>query len=283
MEIFDKYKKCGFVPFSFDIDVEKNTKKKIVKNIPTYGIYNSYNNKKNINIKKNGHGLKMGIEYNKKFLIGLDIDNKAGPYDGLLKWKELLLKHYKNDDIDIINTPTQQTGTGGYHYLFLVSKEQLNIIGCSITGLYINNSDDKYKIDIKATNQFLICEPSNYDGKYYKWIKDPAETKILNIPEWIFKIIVKHKEHKPPVKIKETKPTQDEQPTQEIINKIDDNIYKYLNCINTGRYDDYDDWIYIGRVLKNINIPYEYYLTKSRASKNFKSDEDVYKKWLSFK
>ena len=67
--------------------------KKIVKNLPTYGIYNSYN-KKNINVKKNGHGLKMGIEYNKKFLIGLDIDNKAGPYDGLSKWKELLLKHY---------------------------------------------------------------------------------------------------------------------------------------------------------------------------------------------
>ena len=41
--------------------------------------------------------------------------------------------------------------------------------------------------------------------------------------------------------------------------------------------------MHIGRVLKNCNIPYEYYLTKSRKAKNYKNDNDISNKWVSFK
>ena len=288
MTIFDKYNAAGLIPFSFNIDVHEQTRTKIFKDIPTFGIYKKFN-KKNIDETKNGHGVIMGTKQGDKYIIGLDIDNKPGIYDGLEKWKALLNKHYKlkNENDDILfhfDTPTQKTGTNGYHYLFLVSQEQLKIIGCSITGLYIDDSDDKYKIDIKATNQFLACEPSNYDGKIYKWIKAPHETAIINIPNWIFNIIVKHKEHKPKAQPKEkATPKQQEEQKPLIINKVDNNLYKYLECLDQTRYNNYDNWVNIGRILKNNNIPFEYYLEKSRKAKNFISDDDVLKKWTTFK
>ena len=67
----------------------------------------------------------MGEKIGDKFLIGLDIDNKKGPLDGVSKWKQLLLKHYGTDKTNIIKTPLQRTGNNGYHYLVLVNEEQL--------------------------------------------------------------------------------------------------------------------------------------------------------------
>jgi len=283
-KIFDKYKAAGFVPFSFNLELDPTTKKKILKNMPTFGIYEKFL-KKNIDTRKSGHAIKMGIKLDKYFLIGFDVDNKPGIYDGLTKWRELLQRHNKNNNIDSLNTPTQETISGGYHYLFLVTRDQLRVIGNAITGLYIDNSDDKYKIDIKADNSFLICEPSTYGGRMYKWLKAPHDTPILNMPVWLYEIIIKHKRHKPPQKIKEIKITsQDEQLIEkDTTDTTEDNIYKYLECINDNRYNDYEDWVHIGRVLKNNNIPYEYFLMKSKAANNFKSDEDTRAKWDTFK
>ena len=101
--------------------------------------------------------------------------------------------------ITAINTPIQQTGNNGYHYLFLVSEDQLRLIGCSLTGLIIDGL--KYSIDIKATNQFLLCEPTKYKNKCYQWIKAPDDNDILKMPCWLYDIIISNKEKPKAIKI----------------------------------------------------------------------------------
>jgi hypothetical protein len=49
---------------------------------------------------------------------------------------------------------------------------------------------EKYAIDYKAKNQFMIVEPSKYDGKYYKWTTDIL-SPIQKMPDWLVKIIKK--------------------------------------------------------------------------------------------
>ena len=43
---------------------------------------------------------------------------------------------------------------------------------------------------------------NNYNNKIYKWLISPDKAQIIDIPEWIYEIIVKHKEHKAPQKLK---------------------------------------------------------------------------------
>ena len=128
-----------------------------------------------INKNYNGCMMRMGLEISEnEFVIGLDIDNKPDTddiFNGLTKWRELLnINNYVS--FESINTPTQLTGNKGYHYLFSVSSEQLKKIGCSLTNIKIEGKT--YSIDVKATNQNLIVEPSSYSSvdkniKNYTW------------------------------------------------------------------------------------------------------------------
>ncbi len=56
---------------------------------------------------------------------------------------------------------------------------------------------------LRLISLFLVCEPSKYNNTIYKWLISPDKANIIDIPEWIYEIIVKHKEHKAPQKIKE--------------------------------------------------------------------------------
>ena len=199
-DIINKYKLASLIPFSLTISEDKATGKKKLSNLPAHSTLKKYSSG-NIDKRKNGLAIRTGTPYkDNKYIIAVDIDNKPEDkkyLNGHQKWKELINKHYSLDNREkgnIINidtvenfnndmiaqgqheaefiflqTPTQATGNNGYHYLFLVDEEQLNIIGASLTGLIIDNSNKHYSIDIKATNQFLIVEPSKYNNKCYKY------------------------------------------------------------------------------------------------------------------
>ena len=166
-DIYEKYKSASLIPFSLKITEEN--KKKVLTNIPNFTTIIRYS-KSNIDKRASGLAIRTGTLYKKSgyYIVGIDIDNKPDDEymkNGLTKWSELMnINNFPT--LTSINTPIQKTGNNGYHYLFLVNEEQLKIIGASLTGLYIDGI--KYTIDIKATNQFLLCEPSRYKNKYYE-------------------------------------------------------------------------------------------------------------------
>jgi hypothetical protein len=306
--IFNKYKTAELIPFSFKLGTKANGQKDISE-LPTHGDILKYTPSL-INKNKTGHAIRTGTAYKDKFIIGIDIDNKPNNelcLDGLTKWKELMNINYTiteeaieiniNNTFDInnicidkelkfLNTPTQKTGNGGYHYLFLVDAEMVQIIKGGCTGLNIDNSFKKYAIDVKLNNGFLISEPSKYDNKFYKWIKAPTDTPILDIPIWLFNIIKENKEPTKKAIIKQAeneiqkKAINKDAPMQYADNDI---IYQYINCISINRYNSYGEWIKILQVFKNNNLSFDVFLQLTRRSKFYETDEYIINKWNSFK
>jgi len=293
MSIYDKYKKAGLIPFSFSIDEDKNGSKKLL-NLPSHININKYD-KAYIDKRKNGLGIRTGTKQkNNMFVIGFDVDkkdNKDGVKNGLTKWNELLKEH-KFKSPDSINTPTQKTGNNGYHYLFLVTDDQLKIIGSSITDLIIDGI--KYSIDVKASNQLLICEPSIYKGKFYKWLDDktPSDIDILKMPSWIYDIIFKYRQNQNKEnKLQEPQKTKDkkdklQEPIKEIIyNDTNDAYIKYeplLKCLNIARYDDLKNWVELGHIFFSLGVPFSYWDEMSKTSAKYREGECA-KKWAKLK
>jgi hypothetical protein len=288
MNIYEKYKKAGLIPFSFRIDQDKNGNKKLL-NMPSHININKYD-KEYIDKRKNGLGIRTGTKTKKNnmFIVGFDVDNKEnkeGVLNGLTKWNELL-KEQNFKTPDSITTPIQKTGNNGYHYLFLVNDEQLKIIGSSITDLIIDGL--KYSIDVKATNQLLISEPSTYKGKFYKWIegKAPSDIEILKMPTWLYDIIYKFKQPKQKEAPKPKAKKEHNEPIQEIIyDDTNDAYIKYeplLKCLNISRYDDLKQWLELGHIFYSLNIPFSYWDEMSKISSKYRVGECA-KKWAKLK
>jgi hypothetical protein len=304
-DIFEKYKKAGLIPFSFKLGCKKNGKKD-VSEMPDHSRIKKYS-ASYIDKRQKGYAIRTGIEINGKFLIGVDIDNKIDDpkfLNGLTIWTELLKSNYdiqerapvdidetfniddinRDNSILFLDTPTQRTGNGGYHYLFLVDAEQLAIIKGGSTGLFINGNIKEYSIDIKGTGGCLFSEPSIYK-KNYEWLKAPADTPILNLPDWLYKIIKENKEPKVKKVLIETK----EEPKQIKVKQItpektpDDIIYKYIECLKASRYNNRAEWIQILLLFKNNNLNFNYFLEKSRSSTAYENDDYIIKTWESFK
>jgi hypothetical protein len=302
--IFSTYKKECLTAFSFNLGYTNN--KKTVSNVPPFSTYEGYN-KKYLDKEKTGTAIRTGLKYKdtNKYIILLDIDNKPDgtQLNGLTKWRELLNSHYppqteniidiNNNFNDIIyneflriDTPTQRTGGGGLHYLFLVNAEQLNIIAGGITGLNIDNNN--YQIDVKAMNGFLISEPSTYkteDGtiKNYKWLKG-INNNISDTPEWIFKIIKDNKGAPNKKQLITNRGENIQQTEHPIINiQIDKNIYEYFNLLNVKRFNNYYEWYFLLVIFKTYNLSYEIFLKRSRQSIHYITDEYIFNKWQDCK
>jgi len=186
----DTYKNKNLVSFSINLSSE-NSKKKL-SSIPMFSKITKTNQDKYINSSMNGLAIRLGLPNNDKtFVILLDIDNKDDTEDntiknGMRKWKELMKIHDKNNKI---KTMRQTTGNNGLHYLFKVKEKDFEKLPNMITELNID--EQKYSIDFKGKNQFVIVEPTNYDNKYYKW--DDINEEIQMIPKWIFNLLISHK------------------------------------------------------------------------------------------
>jgi hypothetical protein len=177
-----EYAKSGFIPFTLNIGLKEDGRKDIK---PPKG-YNDIDSDTYIDYvfnKHNGMALRTGILIDDEYyLILIDIDNKESETvkNGMDKWKQIIKGK-------IINTPTQKTGNDGLHYLFKVSENIFDKLKSSGTELVIDG--EKYAIDYKAKNQFMIVEPSKYDGKYYKWTTN-ISTPVQEMPDWLVRIII---------------------------------------------------------------------------------------------
>lgn len=61
-------------------------------------------------------------------------------------------------------------------------------------------------------------------------------------------------------------------------------IIDLLNILNVKRFDNYDDWIKIGMILKSLNETYiDTYIEYSKKSPKYTTASDVMNKWKSFK
>jgi hypothetical protein len=69
MNIYEKYKKAGLIPFSFTIDQDKNGNKKLL-NMPSHININKYD-KTYIDKRKNGLGIRTGTKTKKIICLSL--------------------------------------------------------------------------------------------------------------------------------------------------------------------------------------------------------------------
>lgn len=286
-----KYSENGFIPFT--INIQHNSGKKLLKNVPSFSTINSENYVNFIDDSMNGMAIRLGCESDNYYIVLIDIDNKEdndSVLNGITKWNELIKKKK-------INTPTQKTGNDGLHYLFKVSEEDFKKLPASITELSIEGQ--KYSIDFKGKNQFVIVEPSKYDDKYYKWTTDYT-TNIQILPKWIHDILLNNK----PIKAaKSKKLPKDEVPVginEDVIisahkkedDELSDNEKKYnyayddieylLSLLSSERSDNYDEWIKVGMCLYNIDKKNLILWQKwSKRNKKYKQGE-CEQKWKTF-
>lgn len=75
------------------------------------------------------------------------------------------------------------------HYYFLYD-DKLELTSTSKV-IKINNK--KIGIDVKTNGGYIIVPPSSNENGKYKWINHPKDTKIINFPEWIYKLILDSK------------------------------------------------------------------------------------------
>lgn len=116
----------------------------------------------------NNTGLLCG-EINGFFV--LDIEK-----DGIPDWLELI----KNKPE--IQTPTVETGNGGYHLYFKYDPDIKNKIKLKING-------KKVDMDVLTTGKQVVAPPSVISSKKYKWIISMEDVRIKKIPTWLKKII----------------------------------------------------------------------------------------------
>ena len=272
----DTYKNKNLVSFSINLSLE-NSKKKL-SSIPMFSKITKTNQDKYINSSMNGLAIRLGLPNNDKtFVILLDIDNKDDTEDntiknGMRKWKELLKIHDKNNKI---KTMRQTTGNNGLHYLFKVKEKDFEKLPNMITELNID--EQKYSIDFKGKNQFVIVEPTNYDNKFYKW--DDIDEKIQLIPKWMYDLLVSHKNIKPEVK-QNKKLTLFQKKSHSIIPLNE--LKEYIQHLSLSRADNYTDWINLGILYYSLNSnSFSIWDEFSKNSNKYKNGE-CYEKWLDF-
>jgi hypothetical protein len=230
-QYFEKYANKNLLAFSINLTTE-NDKKKFTY-IPSFLKITKENNSNYIKNNTNALAIRLGIcDKNNAYVILIDIDNKPDnntTKNGMTKWTELLKIHDTNNKI---KTMKQKTGNNGLHYLFRVKEKDYENLPAMITELNIDGQ--KYSIDFKGKNQFVIVEPTNYDNKFYKW--DDIDEKIQLIPKWMYDLLVSHKNIKPEVK-QNKKLTLFQKKSHSIIPLNE--LKEYIQHLSLSRTDNY--------------------------------------------
>jgi hypothetical protein len=273
-QYFEKYANKNLLAFSINLTIE-NDKKKFTY-IPSFLKITKENNSNYIKNNTNGLAIRLGIcDKNNAYVILIDIDNKPDnntTKNGMTKWTELLKIHDTNNKI---KTMKQKTGNNGLHYLFRVKEKDFEKLPAMITELNIDGQ--KYSIDFKGKNQFVIVEPTNYDNKFYKW--DDIDEKIQLIPKWMYDLLVSHKNIKPEVK-QNKKLTLFQKKSHSIIPLNE--LKEYIQHLSLSRADNYTDWINLGILYYSLNSnSFSIWDEFSKNSNKYKNGE-CYEKWLDF-
>jgi P4 family phage/plasmid primase-like protien len=310
-----QYAENGLIPFTLNIGLKADGIKKDLKPPKGYNEIDSNNYENFVDNNMNGMAIRTGCEIcDGYYLILIDIDNKETDKvkHGLTKWNSLISQLTKRNEI---NTPIQKTGNGGLHYLFKVPENIFVNLPSSGTELEIMG--EKYAIDFKGKNQFMIVEPSSYGGKTYKWLENSMtdlSTDIQVMPDWLIKIITNKKviRLKSSTCIRSNKATKlpkdiddnndeediddnnDEEDVTTNILKIEeyiqseknislDDLEQYIYVLDKKRANDYSKWVEIGFCLFNINKDSLYIWKKFSKQSNKYDEKECDSKWKTFR
>jgi hypothetical protein len=226
-----QYAEHGVIPFTLNIGLKSDGIKKDLKPPRGYNDIDLDNYDDFVSNDMNGMAIRTGCEISDGyFLILIDIDNKETEKvkNGVTKWNSLIERYTKGNNI---NTPMQKTGNNGLHYLFKIHRDIFDQLPSSGTELQIDG--EKYAIDFKGKNQFMLVEPTVYDGKSYKWLID-LSTEIQEIPRWLVTIITKKCSIEKKIKVIKNKDCVDNNETRIIIkNETNDKKCTIIAIKNT--------------------------------------------------
>lgn len=170
--------KTNWIPISFNIQFNQDTKKYEKFPVAKWKDINSENYEKFLDPKKN-IGILTG---HKSGIIIIDID-----FDGVPFWNKMI------EENDIPNTVCVLTPTKGYHYYFKYNSKYKDLLKTSTKSfIYDGNIVD---IDIRNDGGCVVIPPSKQGKTPYKWINGP-ENEISELPEWILKYVRKKKDLK---------------------------------------------------------------------------------------
>ncbi len=240
-------------------------------------------------------------------VVVLDIDilkSKDDPnkyVSGMPVWQQFEQEH------GILDTPTVMSPSGGRHIYFLYDHETALIKN----GLGVLKTQDgkTIKWDVLTDNEScgaanLVLPPSIHpDGGQYTWIKSPVDYPVMTMPLWLLKLLPKKVQEieglswngDDVVKSKKQKKTKPN--TKIIVAKVEiptktydpytkSHVEELVNTLEC--YDDYDEWIKVGRYVKScgnkledLDWSYDLWDDWSSNSKKYNSKE-IGKKWDTF-
>lgn len=199
----------------------------------------------------------MGVEYQPdKHIILLDIDTKCDKEKkNGFEFINIICDNKETND-SLNNTVKEITHSGGIHYYFYITTEQINKLKSSATA--ITYDKQQYAVDFKIKKQLSHISPTNFmknDGKVYgyKFEKDFFTTEIKQLPKLLWNVlydnakvenIIKHSivsnknvelNHSPIFKTTVEK-------------DIIQNYLQFLNC-----YDEFEEWRDICFIVKCLN------------------------------
>jgi P4 family phage/plasmid primase-like protien len=276
-QAYKNYKENEIISFTVNINHKENKANNVYKKHISFPKgWTSVSLESNLyNANHNSIAILTG---EKNGIFVLDIDN-------VKEWEELLKEQNKKEPA----TVKVKSGSGGIHYYFKYTKD-LEIITSK------DHAIKHYSIDVKTNGGCVIAPPSKYYNKNlnkeveYVWEYSIFDYEMIEMPEWIKELLMeKHGKSKEKTK-EEIKEKQEDIQKNDEIEKDDVNInYSYkdieilLSMLNSNRQNNYDDWIKVGMVLKNINNDYKI-VWKRWSEQNQKYDEkECEEKWKSFK
>ena len=232
------------------------------------------------------YSLLMGREFQPgKFVVLLDFDNKAeGETRNGMELAEIL-------NLDRFDAPKQGTPSGGLHYLFWVDEEQGKHVK-SRTGICYNGV--QYNMDVKFQNSLCNCAPSKIEGYgEHKWVNPSKLRAIPRLPDDVYHLITSDARAASTVGSASASPRQcparspaSLPPTTDAValatEHMQSDIRALCKCLNTGQLDNYQSWVRLGMILKNLGMPVEFWEEVSQRSSKYKVGE-CRRKWGGFR
>jgi hypothetical protein len=267
-----------FIKFPLELSENQNGKKQI-KFIGKSQKWISL--KKSVKITKS-YGVRTGFINKESSYILLDFDNKPFQneiYNGI----ELMNILIEKGILTVNNDYIQKTGNNGYHYVFKISKEQVNALQSSKTNIDFEGST--YSADIKANNQFFIGAGSEYNDKNgnikkYSLVCD----KIREIPKELYEIFENNMIKKiNKIKKNIVKSYSKIRKSYNCISLY--NVDKLLKMLDIGRAGNYDSWFSVLVAVYGANSEAKKLFvdwSKSHPKYKNESEQDIITHWENY-
>lgn len=254
-----------------NISYDKLTKIELVKNAkkPATTWSLEFNQKKIINMQRYNCGILTGKVND---IVIVDVDEKD---DGVIEFNKYIEK-FGNP-----NTFTVKSVNNGFHYYFKYTNSN------EATQHLINNSlknTSKYRngkgIDIRSNGGYIVSPGSSIDGKFYTVIND---VPIIELPEQLALWILEFETPKKKNSSKNLKKTKTKTKIKNVKNNFinpytynisDSEIKTFLNKLDKSYYENYDKWLIVLTVLKNLN-KFDIFDEFSKKSTKYNYDENL--------